>query len=94
MITLTKNDKLISLRMPISVVDFAKRNAKKQGRTMSNYLRWLVIEQMDTTEYLLSSSTNTAKLMESIEQLKNFKAQMVTKSIEELEAVENMQIKA
>lgn len=94
MTTITKNDKLISLRMPTSVIDFAKRNAKKQGRTMSNYLRWLVIEQMDTTEYLLSSPANAANLMESIEQLKIGKANMVSKSIDELQAMENILIKA
>jgi predicted DNA-binding protein len=94
MTTITKNDKLISLRMPTSVIDFAKRNAKKQGRTMSNYLRWLVIEQMDTTEYLFSSAANEANLMESVKQLKIGKANMITKSIEELEAMENILIKA
>jgi hypothetical protein len=50
MSTITKNDKLISLRMPTGVIEFAKRNAKQQGRTMSNYLRWLVIEQMEVDQ--------------------------------------------
>jgi predicted DNA-binding protein len=94
MSTITKNDKLISLRMPTGIIDFAKRNAKKQGRTMSNYLRWLVIEQMDTTEYLLSSPANAAMLNKSIEQLNSSKAKMITKTIEELEAMETLPISA
>jgi predicted DNA-binding protein len=84
MTTTTKNDKLISLRMPASVIDFAKKNAKKQGRTMSNYLRWLVTEQMDETEYLLSNPNNKAMLLRAIKEDRNGPG-IVTKTIEELE---------
>jgi predicted DNA-binding protein len=87
MSTITKNDKLISLRMPTGVIEFAKRNAKQQGRTMSNYLRWLVIEQMDTTEYLLSSPANKAMLMRAIEQDRSGGG--IVKTIEELETLAN-----
>jgi predicted DNA-binding protein len=87
MSTITKNDKLISLRMPTGVIEFAKRNAKQQGRTMSNYLRWLVIEQMDTTEYLLSSPANKDMLMRAIEQDRTGGG--IVKTIEELETLAN-----
>jgi predicted DNA-binding protein len=87
MSTITKNDKLISLRMPEGIIEFAKQSAKKQGRTMSNYLRWLVIEQMDTTEYLLSSSANKAMLMKAIKQDKNSLG--IVKTMEELELMAN-----
>jgi predicted DNA-binding protein len=63
--TSTKNDKLISLRMPISIVDFAKKDAKKQGRTVSNYLRWLIIQQMDETSYIMQDKKLYAHLLES-----------------------------
>jgi predicted DNA-binding protein len=88
--TTQQNDKLISLRMPTSVIDFAKKKAKKQGRTMSNYLRWLVMEQMDETDYLISNPANTALLLESIDQLKSGKSKIITKTIEELQAMETM----
>ena len=90
MSTITKNDKLISLRMPVSVINFAKKNAKMQGRTMSNYLRWLVIEQMDTTDYLLSDPVNKSILLNSIEELKSSKAKMVAKTIKELAELTNI----
>jgi predicted DNA-binding protein len=63
--TQTKNDKLISLRMPVSIVDFAKKDAKKQGRTVSNYLRWLIIQQMDETSYIMQDKKLYAHLLES-----------------------------
>jgi predicted DNA-binding protein len=86
MSTVTKNTKLISLRMPEEIIAFAKSSAKKQGRTMSNYLRWLVTQQMDETEYLLSSPANKAMLLRAIEE--DRMGQGIVKRMEELQAME------
>ena len=67
----TKNQKLISLRVPAEVVNFLEQKSKKQGRTISNYIRWLIIQQMDQTEYLMSTEANKKVLLESINQANN-----------------------
>ncbi len=50
-----EDSKLISLRLPSSFVVFLKSKSKKEGRTVSNYLRYLVMQSMDETEYLMSN---------------------------------------
>ena len=67
----TKNQKLISLRVPAEVVNFLEQKSKNQGRTISNYIRWLIIQQMDQTEYLMSTEANKKILLESINQANN-----------------------
>ena len=67
----TKNQKLISLRVPAEVVSFLEQKSKNQGRTISNYIRWLIIQQMDQTEYLMSTKANKKILLESINQANN-----------------------
>ena len=67
----TKNQKLISLRVPAEVVNFLEQKSKNQGRTISNYIRWLIIQQMDQTEYLMSTEANKKVLLESINQANN-----------------------
>ena len=67
----TKNKKLISLRVPTEVVNFLEQKSKNQGRTISNYIRWLIIQQMDQTEYLMSTEANKKILLESINQANN-----------------------
>lgn len=67
----TKNQKLISLRVPAEVVNFLEQKSKNQGRTISNYIRWLIIQQMDQTEYLMSTEANKKMLLESINQANN-----------------------
>ena len=67
----TKNKKLISLRVPTEVVNFLEQKSKNQGRTISNYIRWLIIQQMDQTEYLMSTEANKKVLLESINQANN-----------------------
>ena len=63
--------KLIGVRVSPSMYKFLSQSAKKQRRTVSNYVRNILEEQMDTTEYLLSSPANAKVLMESIAELEN-----------------------
>ena len=68
MTTKTPTQKLISFRVPVEVANFAQSNAKKQGRTLSNYIRWLISQEMDETKYLLSTQANRDNLSKSIEE--------------------------
>jgi predicted DNA-binding protein len=67
--TKTANGKQVSVRMEDNVIDFISRQAKSQHRTISNYLRSLVLKEMDETEYLMSSKTNRKNLLKSKEQI-------------------------
>ena len=59
------DQKLISLRLPSSYITFLKSKSKKEGRTVSNYLRFLVMQSMDETDFLLSNDANREMLLKS-----------------------------
>lgn len=63
---ITKQNKLIGVRVSAQMYNYLLESAKKQRRTVSNYVRNILEEQVDTTEYLLSSPANAKILMESI----------------------------
>lgn len=65
------------IRMLISQVDYTNSNLKLNSTTM------------DETQYLLSSQANKAMLEKSIQELKVGKANMQTKTLQDLEAMEN-----
>jgi predicted DNA-binding protein len=81
MTTTTKNQKLVSLRASDEIVNFLKKESKKDGRSVSNYLRWLVLQQMDETDYLLANPNNKKMLLKSINEankLKYIKKSLIT----------------
>ena len=73
MTTQQKNQKLVSLRASDEIVKFLKKESKKDGRSVSNYLRWLVLQQMDETSYLLENPNNKKMLLKSIYELNHNK---------------------
>ena len=78
-----KNQKLISLRVPSTLAEYLNSKAKSEGRTTSNYIRWILTQTMDDTEYLLSSENNKNRLLKSIKNLSMVK----TFSEKELESL-------
>ncbi len=61
-----KNQKLISLRVPSTLADYIDSKAKSEGRSTSNYIRWILTQTMDETEYLMSSENNKNRLLNAI----------------------------
>jgi hypothetical protein len=52
MTTKITDTKLISVRVPVRVLDFAKNKAKSTNRSLSNYINCLLLDQLDETDYI------------------------------------------
>ncbi len=72
-----ETQKLISFRIPVNMLDLFKSKAKSQDRTLSNYIRRVlvqdILQDMDETEYLMSSAANKARLLDSVGAVKVYK---------------------
>lgn len=82
-----KQSKLIGVRVSPQMYDILSELAKQERRTISNYIRNILEDKMDTTEYLLSSQNNAKRLKESLEEAN--KDNLVAKTLEELRTLEN-----
>lgn len=54
----TKTSKLIGLRLPIELYNLISKKAEQEHRPISNYIKKALIDQLETTDYLLSTQAN------------------------------------
>jgi predicted DNA-binding protein len=79
----TKQSKLIGVRVTPQMYDYISSLAQKEQRTVSNYVRKILVDQIDETAYLTSTPANRKRLLKSIKSMKENKT--VSKTLEELE---------
>ncbi|GAB4147239.1 MAG: hypothetical protein OHK0017_08730 [Patescibacteria group bacterium] len=72
--------KLVGLRIPTDLYQKLEAQAKKENRSLSNYIKTILAQQLEATEYLTSSPANTLRLRESVQQAKQGKKIKKTKS--------------
>jgi predicted DNA-binding protein len=89
MLTSNKQSKLIGVRISPQMYDLILDLAKKDGRTISNYVRKILIDKLDETEYLLSSPNNAKRLRDSIKQADEGKLKTFNNPSEILDHVQN-----
>lgn len=82
----TKQSKLIGVRVTPQMYDYISSLAQKEQRTVSNYVRKILVDQIDETEYLMSTPANKKRLLQSMKSMKENKT--ISKTIEELEQLE------
>jgi len=61
--------KKLSLRLEAPLYDYLVKKAASQNRNLSNFLKSLIYEEMDTTEYLLLSPKNVEMLEKSLKEV-------------------------
>ncbi|MEI6728843.1 MAG: hypothetical protein WCK98_04335 [bacterium] len=66
-----KSTKLIALRIPIELYDLIAKKAKQDQRSVSNFIKKTLMQQLDETEYLLSTEANKKSMYRGLEQVKN-----------------------
>ena len=60
--------KKLSLRLDAPLYDYLVKKAASQNRNLSNFLKSLIYDEMDTTDYLLLSSKNVEMLEKSLKE--------------------------
>ena len=63
----TKPSKLIALRIPLDLYEMIFQKAKEEDRSISNYIKKTLRQNLDTTDYLLSTEANKAKMYKMLE---------------------------
>jgi predicted DNA-binding protein len=54
-----KNDsKIVGLRLPVELYNYISLQAKDQDRSLSNYIKKVLTDHIDETDYLLSTKEN------------------------------------
>ena len=66
-----KSTKLIALRIPLELYELIAKKAKADQRSISNFIKKTLVQQLDETEYLLSTEANKNSMYRSLEQVKN-----------------------
>lgn len=78
--------RFIGVRVSPQIYEYIVALAQKEQRTVSNYVRKVLVDQVDETEYLLSSQKNKERLLKSVKSFK--KGKTVNKTMKELEELE------
>ena len=60
--------KKLSLRLDAPLYDYLVKKAATHNRNLSNFLKSLIYDEMDTTDYLLLSSKNVEMLEKSLKE--------------------------
>jgi len=82
--------KLISFRVDPTLYDLIAKKAKDEHRPVSNYIKKILIEDLDTTDYLLSTETNKNILFKAVKQAEQGKVKTFKTSKEILKYVQNL----
>jgi hypothetical protein len=85
----TTKTKLVSIRIPEALFEIISQKADLDHRSISNYITKILMDELDTTEFLLASKTNRNRITESIKQYKTGKK--IVKSLEELQEFESQE---
>lgn len=67
---MTTNKLSVSIRLSADVKAIATDRAAAQNRSLASYVEWLIIQDAQETEHLLSSPANAERLMASVRQIK------------------------
>jgi hypothetical protein len=78
--------KLVSIRIPDALFEVISQKADLDHRSISNYITKILMDELDTTEFLPISNTNRKRIVESIKQYKQGKK--IVKSLVELKQFE------
>jgi len=82
--------KLVSFRVDPVLDELILQKAKEQRRPISNYIKTVLVEDPDVTDYLLSTTANRDRLNQSIEDVKKDKVKTFQTSKEIIDYVQTI----
>ncbi len=78
------NSKLIAIRIPTPLYNLIKKKAQEEHRPLSNYVKKRLIDDLDATEYLLSTEANKKSMYKMLEEAKNNEKPLTFKNVDEV----------
>jgi PHD/YefM family antitoxin component YafN of YafNO toxin-antitoxin module len=79
----------VSVSIDEKLFEFATNQANQNKENFSDYIKKLLLQQMDTTDYLLSSETNKKRILKSIKSVNQGKITSFNNTQEMLNYVQN-----